>query len=452
MTGAATRTDDAARDDGFPQPGYAWYVVAILLLAYTIAFVDRQILSLMVQPIRADLKLSDTAISLLHGFAFAIFYTLLGLYLGRWADRGSRKAMMIVGMVVWCAATAACGMARNFEQLFLARIMVGVGEATLSPAAYSLISDYFAPARRGRAMSIYTMGIFFGSGLALILGGLAVTATSQQALVVLPLVGAVKPWQAAFFLVGPPGLLVALLMVTVREPGRKERTGGAGRAPGTLADTRAFFRSRAGTLSAMVIGFGINAIVNYGLSAWVPTLFVRVYGWTAGQLALAYGVILLSAGCAGILSGGWLADRLTASGKVDGALRASLMGMAAVIPAVPLVGLGGSPVVSLAALAWTTFFLGVPTGIAPAALHAITPNEYRGQITALYLFAINLIGLGLGPTLVALTTDYVFMDDMAVGRSLALVTCVAAALAFGAILIARRGYGAAVALMPRAQG
>ena len=433
-----------AEDSGYPGPLRAWLVIAVLLLAYTVAFVDRQILSLMVQPIRADLQLSDTAISLLHGFAFAIFYTFLGMFLGRWADRGSRKAMIVGGMVLWCLATVACGFAQTFHQLFAARIMVGVGEATLSPAAYSLISDYFAPARRGRAMSAYTMGIFVGSGVALILGGLAVTAASQEAAVTLPLAGTVRPWQAAFMIVGIPGLAVAGLMLFVREPKRKERRKGDHPLP-DVAETFAFFRARAGILFAIVTGFGVNAIISYGLSAWVPSLFIRVHHWSAGDIAFAYGVILLTAGCAGILCGGWLADRMTNSGKPDGALRASLLGMAAVIPVVPFVGLASTPALSLAALAWTSFFLGVPTGIAPAALHAITPNEFRGQVTALYLFAINLIGMGFGPTFVALTTDRVFRSDLAVGHSLALVTGMAAIVAFALIAAARRGYGAEVA-------
>lgn len=431
--------------DGYPVPWRAWLVIAVLLLAYTVAFVDRQILSLMVQPIRADLGLSDTAVSLLHGFAFAIFYTFLGMALGRWADRGSRKALMVGGMVLWCLATVACGFATSFGTLFAARILVGVGEATLSPAAYSLISDTFAPARRGRAMSTYTMGIFVGSGVALILGGMAVTATANQAAVVLPVVGSVRAWQAAFMIVGLPGLLVAGLMLALREPARQER-GAAKDLPG-MAETFAFFRARAGTLLAIVIGFGVNAIISYGLSAWVPSLFIRVHHWSAGEVAFAYGVILLTAGCAGILAGGWLADRWTAAGHADGALRASLVGMAAVIPVVPFIGLAPTPALALAALAWTSFFLGVPTGIAPAALHAITPNEFRGQVTALYLFAINLIGLGVGPTLVALATDHLFGSDLAVGHALALVTVLAAFVAFALIAWVRRGYGAAVTAM-----
>lgn len=444
MSRAPLATGEAA----YPRPVYAWYVIGILLLAYTVAFVDRQILSLMVQPIRSDLGLSDTSVSLLHGFAFALFYTFMGMYLGRWADRGSRRTLIIVGMVVWCIATMACGFASSFAGLFIARIFVGVGEATLSPSAYSLISDYFPPERRGRAMSVYTMGVFVGSGLALILGGLAVTATSGEAAVTLPLLGAVRPWQAAFIIVGLPGLLVAALMLTVREPSRKER-GKAGGAVPSITDTFRFVGSRATSILPIVIGFGINAILSYGLAAWVPTFFIRVHGWTAGEVALAYGTILLTAGCSGILIGGWLADRLTARGKPDGALRASLFGMACVIPVVPFIGLGGTPALSLAALAWSSFFLGVPTGIAPAALHSITPNEYRGQVTALYLFAINLIGLGIGPTLVALATDHLFRSDLAVGHSLALVTGIASVVAFSFIAFARRGYGQLVAQMPR---
>src|SRR5271169_1284871 len=205
-----------------PSLRYAWYVVLILMVCYTLSFVDRQILSLLVGPMKRDLAISDTRIGLLQGVAFALFYGLMGLPLGHLADTRNRRNVIIVGVVLWSFLTGACSAAKSFWSLFVARMGVGVGEATLSPSAFSLISDYFPKEKLGVALSVYSMGIFIGSGLALIAGGSVVDAVIRMPVVTLPLLGAVAPWRFTFLIVGAPGLAIALLLYTVREPVRRQ--------------------------------------------------------------------------------------------------------------------------------------------------------------------------------------------------------------------------------------
>ena len=208
-------------DEAYPSAGYAWYVVGVLTLAYIFSFIDRQILNLMVGPIQRDLGIGDTQMSLLMGASFAVFYTLFGIPLGRLADTRSRRAIISVGIALWSVMTVGCGLARTFWQLAFMRMGVGVGEASLSPSAYSLISDYFRPERRSTAMSVYSMGIYIGAGMAFILGGFITLLVSGRESTDIPWIGSVRSWQLIFFVVGLPGLLISLLLLTVREPVRK---------------------------------------------------------------------------------------------------------------------------------------------------------------------------------------------------------------------------------------
>ena len=200
---------------------YAWYIVFVLMLCYTLSLIDRQILSLLVAPMKRDLHINDTRIGLLQGVSFAVFYTLAGLPLGRLADSQPRRMIVTVGVVVWSILTAACSAARNFWALFLTRMGVGVGEAALSPSAFSLIADAFPPGQLGLALSFYSMGIYVGSGLAMIVGGSVVQSVSYRPELALPLLGTIASWRATFLIVGLPGLFVALLTLTIREPQRR---------------------------------------------------------------------------------------------------------------------------------------------------------------------------------------------------------------------------------------
>jgi MFS family permease len=412
----------------------AWTVVVLLLLAYTVSLIDRQVLSLLVQPIKASLHISDTQLSLLHGLAFAIFYTLFGILIGRAVDRHNRRNIIVAGMTLWCLATIACGLSSSFAGLFVARMFVGVGEATLSPAALSMIADYFPPHRRGRAMSVFSTGVFVGSGLALVLGGAAIDATERMGETVLPLIGPAEGWQIAFFIVGAPGLLVAALIAAVREPQRMEVSSeGAG-----VAESLAFFRRNGGALGTMILAFGANGLINFSLSGWAPTYFIRVFGWSPGQIGAVYGTLLLVCGTSGVILGGWISDRLVARVGAKGVLLTMRGAALLMIPSLAAFGFASTPTAALVALGWSCFVLGLPTGLAPVALYSITPNQFRGQIAACYLFAVTMIGMTLGSTLIALSTDYLFRDEAAVGSSLALVASVAAAVSFVSLTISQK--------------
>lgn len=426
--------ESTSADPPYPSHRRAWLGVALLLAAYTVALVDRQILSLMVKPIRADFGITDTQLSLLAGFAFVLFYSTLGLPCGRLADVTNRKIMIVVGMVLWCLATIGCGLADTYAELFVARMLVGVGEATLGPAAYSIIADSFPPGPRARAVSTYTMGVFMGTGSALIFSAAAIAATSDSSGVVWPVVGALHTWQAAFLIVGAPGLLVALaIALGIREPVRRDRT--AGSSP-SLRAAVGFVLKNASLLVLLLLGYGLNGLINYGLTTWAPTLFIRRFGWTAASIGTTYGFLLLTLGSAGVLTGGWLAGRVPPHGPH--AVRISKAAMLVLVPLIAILAAASEPWVALLALGALAFVIGIPAAIAPVALYQVTPNEFRGQVIAFYLLAATLLGLGFGVTLIAATTDHVFQRDSAIGLSLATVLIPAAILSYLAMARAAR--------------
>ena len=412
-----------ASDPPYPSQRYAWYVVFVLVLAYTFSFIDRQILAILHAPIKADLNLSDTMFSLLGGIAFASFYTLLGLPIGRMADKRSRRGIIIGGIAIWSLMTALCGVTKNFWQLFAARMGVGVGEAALSPAAYSMIADYFKPKILGTAISIYGMGIYIGSGLAFIVGGAVVSWAEGAPNYVLPLVGTIYPWQLTFIAVGLPGLLVVFLMMTVREPKRRGLVQKAGakavEEAASVKEVAQFVRKRWRTFLGHFLGFAPLSLIGYGSSQWTPAFFDRTFD--GFQVAMWYGSIILIFGPMGIVAGGALADRWRAKGHKDSYLRAGLLAALVLIPINIFQPLMPNVYLAIALIVPAAFFGAMPFGVAPAAIQAITPNRMRGQISALYLFTVNIIGLGLGPTIIALCTDYVFKDEALLKYSLSLV-------------------------------
>jgi MFS family permease len=425
--------------EAFPRAGYAWYVVAVLTLAYILSFIDRQILNLMVDPIRHDLQIGEKRMSLLMGASFAVFYTFFGIPLGRLADTRSRRALVAVGIALWSVMTAGCGVARQFWQLALLRMGVGVGEASLSPAAYSLIADYFPPRVRSTAISVYSMGIYVGSGLAFIVGGLVIAFAGGKERLVLPLVGAVAPWQSVFLLVGLPGLLVSLLLLTVREPARRDQHRAESQhgvlPAASIRETWTYARSDLSTYFYMYGGTALLALEGYGGSSWIPSLFIRRHGWSQGRTGLLFGLIVATCGTLGIVTGGRLADGLRKRGHDDADLRVALFAALAWLPFGLLYPVAATPHWVAIFLAPAIFFMSMPFGVAPAAIQLILPSTMRAQASAVYLFVINLIGMGLGPTLVAALTEDWFADKTRVGESLLFVG--AAAHVCGALLLWR---------------
>jgi len=419
-------------NNGYPSSARAWATVAILMVAYVLSFVDRQILNLLVEPIRRDLAINDTQMSLLMGLSFALFYTVCGIPLGRVADTRSRRGLIAVGILFWSAATAACGMAKMYWQFLLCRIGVGVGEAALSPAAYSLIADSFPAERRATAISVYSMGVYLGSGLAFLVGGLVIQFASAQGDVTLPVLGEVRPWQLIFLILGVAGVLFTLLMLAVKEPAR--RGAGAGVAV-PLSEVGRYIRANRRTVLLHNFGFAGLAFAGYGSAAWVPTFYIRTYGWDAGQVGIVYGCIVAVFGCLGIVFGGRLADWMAKRGRSDANMRVGLYAAIGALPLVLLFPLMDTAFWASLLLAPAVFCLSMPFGVAPAAIQEIMPNSMRGQASAIYLFVITLIGLGVGPTAVALVTDFVFADDNALRYSLLIVTTLAVLMSI--ILLAK---------------
>ena len=387
------------------------------------------ILSLLVGPIRADLGISDLQMSLLMGFAFAVFYSALGIPLGWLADRRGRKGLIVAGVAAWSLMTAACALARSYAGLFLTRVGVGVGEATLSPAAYSMLGDYFPREKLGRAMAVYSIGVPLGSGIALVAGSLVVKFVTEGPSVPLPVLGDLAPWRLAFLWIGLPGLLVAALVaLTVREP---RRLGAVSDQP--RGEFVAFLRAHPAAIAAHFGGMSLLALVMYGAMAWIPQFLHRTYGMPVPQAGLWFGAATAGCGACGLLLGGWMADGLYRKGRRDAHLRVIRLNVILLAPL--FVGMALAPT---AAIALSLMIAGMLAGtlhggVAGAALQLITPNRLRARMVALYFLVANLIGLGLGPTAIALVTELLFHDDAALRYGLAIVTAVA--LPISAILL-----------------
>lgn len=405
----------------YPPRRYAWYVVGVLTLANVSAFVDRQILGLLVAPLRRDLGISDTQMGVLYGLAFAAFYTLLGLPIARLADRGSRRLIIGLGIAVWSVMTVLCGAARNYDELLVARFGVGIGEAALAAPALSLLSDYFPPERRATALSVYSLGIYAGAGLANLVGGALIARLSGEAMVVWPVLGEIHPWQQVFVIVGAPGVLIALLMATVREPARREVGMAGGESP-SVRDVVAHVRINARTFLCHILGYTLFAFVNYGTAAWLPTMLVRTYGWSEGRAGITLGTLTATVGVLGIIVGGRVADGMLDRGRTDAKLRVGIIAAVGNIVCGVAYTLAPTAWVAVAALVPYNFFASFAFGAAIAAVQEITPNRMRAQMAALFTSVVTLIGLGLGPSVVGLLTDRVFGSGAAVRYSLLGVT------------------------------
>ena len=420
-----------ARQEDYPNQIYAWYVVGVLTVAYIFSFVDRQIINLLVEPIREDLQLTDTQISLVQGIAFALFYTLMGIPIARLADVSNRRAIIAAGVFLWSLMTALCGLAKSFGQLFAARIGVGIGAAALSPPAFSLFTDYFPPGKVTRAIAVFSGGSFLGAGLAYIIGGYVVDLVTRLDVVDIPVFGQLRAWQMAFIVVGLPGIFLALLVLSLREPARR---GLLGDQPGAvpksipISEIIAFLRKNRGTYGHHFIGASMFVMLAHAILSWAPAFFIRKYGWMPGEVGLIYGSTLLIFGTSGVVGAGWIADALRRRGYTDANLRVIVIGALCCTPFGAAAFLVDNIWLAVALMAPFTFLWALPHGISPAAIQLVTPNQMRAQVTALYFLTVNLIGLGIGPTFVALLTDYVYEDPALVGHSLATVVAISAPL------------------------
>ena len=423
---ASRATSDPGRS---PRHAVAWIALVVFFIAAVLSYTDRLILNLLVAPIRHDLGITDVQVSYLQGAAFAVIYSIVGLPLGRFADRHNRRNIIAAGIVLWSIATAACGYVADFDQFFLARIFVGIGEAALAPAVMSMIPDLFPPARRGTAIGVFLAGMTIGGGVSVSAGGLLLGAFSGGSLAALPILGHLAPWRAVLVSLALPGFALALVVACLPEPQRLECGGAADKV--AFAETLSFF-SRHWALFAAVFGaFALMQMVDYGFSAWLPSLLMRKFAVGPALAGPQIGAISIVFGGVGTLLGGWIADILLVRGKSDARLRVALIAYMLALPSLLFPLLPSSHLVLLcyAAYALVTA-VGSSAGLT-ATQDAVRP-EMRGFSVSLQALAYTLIGLGCGPTAVAATTEYIYHAPSRVG--IAMVT-VAAPAGIAAVLL-----------------
>lgn len=428
----------------YPSPPMAWLTVAILFLLYILSLTDRNIMALMVGPIKRDLGLSDLQISLLQGPAFAILFCLCAIPLGMALDRYSRRVVLYLSVTLWSIAAASCGLAGSFAALAVARAGVGAGESGFGTGSYSIVGDSFPPHRVSLAMSVFIMGGVMGAGIVFLLGGPIVGAAMKAGPAAWPVFGLLQPWQQVFIMTGAPGIVLALLVFVFREPPRrKSAVGGAG-----YGEAWQFLRQHKPLYVATFVGFGLAYAVTIGFQLWTPAYLARIHGWQPGQIGPVIGVAQIAA-AAMIPVHGWIVDRLYRGGRKDAHLFWCLFTVLAAAPFGIAAFLVTSPWATITCY-WCFMALILSTAsMGPATVQVVTPQHLRGRVSALYVLVSGLIAMAGGPAFIGIVTDLVMGDEMKVGYSLiASVLCVLlpAALLFALGRASMRRAQAALAL------
>ena len=427
VPGGGLTSDDQGY--AFGAPIYAWFVVLILCGFEIASCMDRQIINLVVEPVRHDFHVTDVQVSYLQGFAFTIFYAIIAVPMGWAADRWQRKWILVVGASIWSMATLVCAAAQNYDMLFIGRMLVGLGEATLIPTAFSLISDYVPRGRVAGAVSIVTGSTFLGTGIALGLGGVVLHLVPDKA-VTIPMVGSVHGWQLSFAVVGVPTIALILITLFVREPPRR-RGHHVATEHATPSEIFAFLKTQPLFWGALVGGVTLLNTYQYGITAWAATFYIRTFGWSIEKIGLIYGIYFVVLGTIASFVGGFLCDRLFAKRGFSAILMIPLSCAALALPLTEGVALSSNPTVSAVLLGLLTFVGVLPFGPTIASIPLLAPNRMRGQLLATYMLIMTLIGAGGGPWVIAAATEYVFGNPDALKYSIALVdgTLLAGAIA-----------------------
>jgi len=418
----------AETSPAYPSPGIAWSAVAVLMVLICLSLLDRQIISLMVQPIRREFGVSDSQIGLLQGLAFALLNGVAGVGLGQAIDRASRRWVIFAGVTIWSVAATLCGLARSFPELLAARAFVGIGEAALAPAAFSILSDLFPPRRLTFALSVFATGALLGVSGGLVTGGLILSLAAHG--LDLPLLGPTPAWRAAFIVTGAPGVALSFLIFLIPEPPRRSLKG----AGAAWADLFRFVASRWRFFACHTLGFGIVITLACANLAWAPTFLMRRFGFAPAKVGLTFGVFTLASGFVAFLITGRLVDRLIARGVSDAHFRLYAVCCAALAVIGALAFQAPSP--------WGYFGLmllaAAPlnmSAVAASSVQLVTPSALRGRVSSLYLLIAGAGGLIAGPSIVAGFTDLLFHDDAKVGASLSLTFLLLAPVAAGAFVL-----------------
>lgn len=417
------------------------YTIAVLMLVTLSSQLDRNLTALLIEPIKRDLGVSDVEMGLVHGAGFAVFYAIFGLPFGWLVDRTNRRNLVIVGIVIWSSMTITCGLANGFWPLMLARAGVGIGEACLMPAAYSLIADLVEPHQRGRAIAIYFSSASLGQGLSLILGGAVLALFSTgAALAIAPL----ADWRMVFLAAGLPGYLLAALLLTVREPARRG-TAQPGAPDEPVQSWRylfAYLARHINVFAPIFICFTLLSFAVMGAAAWAPTFYVRAFGADLRAIGFTLGLASLVGGFTGSLLGGVISDWLASRHRFGSRLGIAVLCWGITMPLLVVWPRVGSMNLSLAVFAIGMAGAGTGAATVGAILQDLAPNRLRGRIVAFFSLLAGIFGFGLGPPVVALLTDHVFGDPRALSQALSLVALTAGSVGLVMALSALRPYAA----------
>lgn len=423
----------------WPSKTAAWCTVGVLLIAYVLAYVDRLIVSLLVEPIKNELSLSDTQIGVIVGLSFALFYSLMGIPIARIADGGNRKRVLVVSAALWSMMTALCGFASGFWSLFFARVGVAVGEAGIAPTSLSIISDNFPAERRSRPISLWVFGgplasvLAFGGGAALLVEGGAIDQLREV------LDTGLSPWRIALIGLGILGIPLVLVLLMIREPIRQTENG-MDQGTASVRKTLIFVRQHQSMFIYYFTGVALCFLVLNGILIWMPALLMRQYGMTLSEAGSSIAILSLVAGLLGTIGGGYLNDFVNRRGLSDGSVLAT-----AWCAAFGFIPLALAAFVNHTTTVVIMFGVGI-TGMAAAttipqiAIQQVVPNQMRAQIAAGYFFLVNIVGFGLGPVAVGAATDVLFGDEAMIGWSIQIVVLVAMPFALIMLGLARRPF------------
>ena len=423
---------------------YSWYVLFLMTFSFAVSFIDRQVMTLLIEPIKSDLNINDTQVSLLIGFAFSIFYISMAIPIARLVDKGNRVNIIALGVFFWSLMTGVCGLAKNYWQLFLARVGVGVGEATLTPAVYSLIPDYFPKEKLGTAVGFYMLGMSLGTGFALVLGGAILSYVSAIGDINIPLIGTLRPWQVTFLIVGLPGILLALLIkISVKEPTRRDIFDNIDTTSSNVL-LIPFLKKNFKTLSCITIAYSFGGMVFYGFLTWIPEHLRRSFEWDISNAGYVFGLMLAIFGSVGAVSGGRFHDYMFSKGYIDATIRCALIVFSALMPIMvitPLITNSLFATIMLGVFSFTMFF---QQAMSPVAIQMIAPNHIRAQVVAIFFFISTFFSIGLGPSIVAICTDFIFKDEKMLFLSISSVSAVFLPFSIIALYLCSKPYQASV--------
>ena len=422
--------------------GYAWAVCAILTLCLWFSYMDRSVMSIVIQPIQAELRFSDTVNGLLQGSAFTVFYSLFGIPVSRVADSWNRRNLICIGVMIWCVATCACGFAAGPWTLFAGRVAVSIGEATLMPSAVSIIADYFGQNRRLRALNVYSLGVFLGSGTALWAGG-AILKAIGPAGIEISVLGHLSAWRVVFLTLGASGIVLLPLLALVREPVRREETGADAGVRLTAREVMAALGERRAAAAATIIGFSLTSMAGQALQAWLPTLFIRLHGASPASIGKLIGIATLIGGPLGALTGVILGEWLARRGVIAGRLVVGIVSAIGCVVGVLLATMASERTAWLG-VALTPYMIAFSFGTVTTAVADLMPNRLRGLGVSLYLMCNGLLSALLGPLAVGFLTDHMFHDPLAVGTSIRLVCGLSFAGAAAVLGLGVRPYATAL--------